>query len=328
MKPFAANLSGIKEALKELLELNLTPKTRTEVNGAITYVSSFRCILMSSIWFKTLAPIDTCNKIIQARNATVDMEVSNSEILIKNLQNLRSDFKRILSEAKEVANNLGIEIKFERQRKKKRFFDESKFDEENLSEIGQNTEEEVHFNNYVFNVIIDSVIGGLKNKFEATKQISSKFSFLWKYLSTTEEGLIEKSNFLADIYTKDINGDDLGIEMVDLKKLIHPGNFGEKQLNPFELPNKILTYKLENIVPNICVSLRIFLTIPATVASAERSFSKLKLINNYLRSTMSQDRVISLARLSIESELAREIDFRDVIKAFAREKARRALLNV
>ena len=89
------------------------------------------------------------------------MEVNNIEILIKNLQNLRSDFKRILSEAKEIANNLGIEIKLERQRKKKRFFDESKFDEENLSEIGQNTEEEVHFNNYVFNVIIDSVIGRL-----------------------------------------------------------------------------------------------------------------------------------------------------------------------
>ena len=224
---------------------------------------------MSSIWFKTLAPIDTSNKIIQARHATVDMEVSNIEILIKNLQDLRSDFKRILSEAKEVANNLGIEIKFERQRKKKRFFDESKFDEENLSEIGQNTEEEVHFNNYVFNVIIDSVIGGLKNRFEATKQISSKFSFLWKYLCTTEEGLIEKSNFLADIYTKDINGDDLGIEMVDLKKLIHLGNFGEKQLNPFELLNKILTYKLENIVPNLCVSLRIF--IQQTQANQELS---------------------------------------------------------
>ena len=45
-----------------------------------------------------------------------------------------------------------------KDRKKKRFFDESKFDEENLNEIGQNIEEEVHFNNYVFNVIIDSVI--------------------------------------------------------------------------------------------------------------------------------------------------------------------------
>ena len=116
--------------------------------------------------------------------------------------------------------------------------------------------------------------------------------------------------------------------MVDLKKLIHSGNFGENQLNPFELLNKILTYKLDNIVPNLSVSLRIFLTIPATVASAERSFSKFKLIKNYLRSTISQDRLIGLARLSIESELAREIDFRDLIKAFARKKARKALLNV
>ena len=44
------------------------------------------------------------------------------------------------------------------------------------------------------------------------------------------------------------------------------------------------------------------LTIPVTVASAERSFSKLKLIKSYLRSTMSQDRLSGLAILPIEKE--------------------------
>ena len=38
----------------------------------------------------------------------------------------------------------------------------------------------------------------------------------------------------------------------------------------------------------------IFVTLPVTVASAERSFSKLKLIKNYLRSSISQDRMDSL----------------------------------
>ena len=33
----------------------------------------------------------------------------------------------------------------------------------------------------------------------------------------------------------------------------------------------------------------LFLTLPVTIASAERSFSKLRLIKNYLRSTMGQD---------------------------------------
>jgi len=40
------------------------------------------------------------------------------------------------------------------------------------------------------------------------------------------------------------------------------------------------------------------LTIPATVAAADRSFIKLKLVKNYLRSAMSPDRVVDLAKLS------------------------------
>ena len=42
---------------------------------------------------------------------------------------------------------------------------------------------------------------------------------------------------------------------------------------------------------------------------------------------MSQDRMVSLARLSIESELARKIDFSNVIKIFAHQKARKAMLK-
>ena len=65
------------------------------------------------------------------------------------------------------------------------------------------------------------------------------------------------------------------------------------------------------------------MTIPATVASAERSFSKFKLIKTYVRSTMSQTQLVDLARLSIESSIAREIDFDSVIRNFADKKARK-----
>ena len=98
-------------------------------------------------------------------------------------------------------------------------------------------------------------------------------------------------------------------------------------MNPYELINAIHKYKLENILPNISVALRIFLTIPVTVASAERSFSKLKLVKIFPRRTMLQDRMVSLTRLSIESELARKIDFSNVIKIFAHQKAKKAMLK-
>ena len=57
------------------------------------------------------------------------------------------------------------------------------------------------------------------------------------------------------------------------------------------------------LFPNVCISLRILLTIPATVASAERFFSKLKLVKNYLRSAMSQAQLVDLTRLNIELSL-------------------------
>ena len=59
--------------------------------------------------------------------------------------------------------------------------------------------------------------------------------------------------------------------------LVHKANFRKPKLKPLELKKLLTVYTLCEIFPNVCVSLRILLTIPATVASAERSFSKLKL---------------------------------------------------
>ena len=46
---------------------------------------------------------------------------------------------------------------------------------------------------------------------------------------------------------------------------------------------------------DVVTALLLFLTLPVTVATAERSFSKLKLIKNYLRNTMGRTLVRSVA---------------------------------
>ncbi|CAM5090436.1 unnamed protein product [Natator depressus] len=44
-------------------------------------------------------------------------------------------------------------------------------------------------------------------------------------------------------------------------------------------------YSPEHFTPNTAIALHILLTVPVSLASGERSFSKLKLLKNYLRST-------------------------------------------
>ena len=68
------------------------------------------------------------------------------------------------------------------------------------------------------------------------------------------------------------------------------------------------------------------MTIPAKVASVERFFSKLKLVKNYLRSAMSQTRLVDLERLNIESSIARQVDFDSVVRNFANTNTRKSLL--
>lgn len=59
---------------------------------------------------------------------------------------------------------------------------------------------------------------------------------------------------------------------------------------------------------DVLTALVLFMTLPVTVASAERSFSKLKLIKTYLRNTMGQNRLCGLALLAIEATRAKSMN--------------------
>ena len=62
-----------------------------------------------------------------------------------------------------------------------------------------------------------------------------------------------------------------------------------------------------------------------TNCTAERSFSQLKRIKNPLRTTLSQDKLESLALLCIEADIMRKISFDEVLKEFAMVKTRKKM---
>jgi len=90
----------------------------------------------------------------------------------------------------------------------------------------------------------------------------------------------------------------------------------------FLLSSSILKTRVDEVYPNVFIALRIMLNCPETVASAERSFSKLELIKTFSRSHMTDSRPSSLTMLSIEASWVRSLDLVDVIKAFACQKTR------
>lgn len=86
----------------------------------------------------------------------------------------------------------------------------------------------------------------------------------------------------------------------------------------FEHNNQPLIY---SNVPDVVTSLLLILTISVTSANSKKSFSKMKIIKNYLRSTQQQDRPSELAILSIEAKEAEQMNIKELIRQFADLKA-------
>ena len=68
---------------------------------------------------------------------------------------------------------------------------------------------------------------------------------------------------------------------------------------------------------------RLLMTAPVTVAKDERTFSRLKLVKTYLRTTMTDDRLNSLMLMSCEKDLTDAINIDAVAACWAKLKHRR-----
>lgn len=132
---------------------------------------------MSSIWFKILTTINERNVVFQARNATIDVEVENLNVLLSDLQFIRNRWDDILSECKLVANEIKISSSFPPSRKRKRttVFSDN-VDED--STTASCTNEEAEFKSNTFLAIVDSVVAGITNRFDAVRKLNDTFSFI------------------------------------------------------------------------------------------------------------------------------------------------------
>ena len=134
---------------------------------------------------------------------------------------------------------------------------------------------------------------------------------------------------LAEVYKNDVCCTDGASEYRSFK-LVYKDIFPLYNVGLDLKACEILTFLIANdmhvVFPNVSTIYNLFMKLPVSSATAERSFSRLKLIKSYLRSTMSESRFTNLALLSIERELANDLDFDCVIDTFSNLKNRRKRL--
>uniref|UniRef100_A0A0B7BN73 HAT C-terminal dimerisation domain-containing protein n=1 Tax=Arion vulgaris TaxID=1028688 RepID=A0A0B7BN73_9EUPU len=156
------------------------------------------------------------------------------------------------------------------------------------------------------------------------QKISSVFGFLYDVHSLQNKTSKEIMEHFLNLEKALQHGDSKDIDAVDLSSELKAiSRRVARCTSPHDVLNFILKNNLTDSVPNTVIALRILLTLPVSVASGERSFSKLKLIKTYLRTSMLQERLVGLATLSIEHDIAKVIELMELVSTFAKAKARK-----
>ena len=87
-------------------------------------------------------------------------------------------------------------------------------------------------------------------------------------------------------------------------------------------------YYYNHVLLQVESLVKVLVTIPCSNAEAERSFSKLRLLKTYLRSTMTQERLNHLAILNVHRDKLDEINIEDVLEEFiSRNNSRRTVFG-
>lgn len=266
----------------------------------------------------------------------LEVAVNNLTVFLKWLDEYREHgFESALVTAREVAEEVGVyEMTFKttRPRRKKKCFDYEANDES--TELTPKDKFKIEY----FYVVVDQIWTSCEPRFEALKLHESLFGFLYRIKDISKISDKNLMDNCKDLQVALSVGDQHDIEGIglfeELKIFSHVMAEEEEREKKNKQENNqesgiiaALKYIVENnlsdIYPNLSIALRIVATIPVTVAAAERSFSKLKLIKTYLRNTMTQDRLSALGILSIENELASSLDYNGLIEDFSQKKSRR-----
>ncbi|CAI6348917.1 unnamed protein product [Macrosiphum euphorbiae] len=310
------------DILKLLAYISLMGRNKDEkskASGLQNYFQKFDVILIIVIESKILNSLQIVSLLLQKSDIDLLKAFELLQTALNKIKEMRNKFEEVFEEAKQIAISWGVEPTFTKIRKTKttKFFDE-------LSNDERLHDAEQYFKTQIYYRTLDIIIKQLEHRFNGMNQVIKLFSSILpiNICSMNENELKHLTTSLVNNYEHDLTI-DLVNQIIQFKRSFE--NQISKLNSVHDLAKFIIVdnYLIAASFPDLCTACFLFLTIPVTVATAERSFSKLKIIKNYLRSTMSQIRLSSLAIISIEKKIAKEINTSDIISTLANKKSRR-----
>ena len=236
--------------------------------------------------------------------------VSSTTRALEKIRN-EDDVQKQIEAATQIAMHMGINPEEEFQHRHRRRLIPRRIDE------NRDNEEAFSFQTFYSKEIysvLDQIITDCKENWGSILKKIKPFTVLLPPWDNLRE---EQAEDLEHLLSGKVSSGSLIAELTVLRE-----DFQEKKLVKSMTVREIakFVYSRRHIYPASNTAYTFLQTAPITVASNERSFSKLKLVKTKLRSTMLQE---SLMLISCEKDFSENVNLEDVVKNWIHLKNRR-----
>ncbi|CAI6354560.1 unnamed protein product [Macrosiphum euphorbiae] len=317
------NFEVLIEVLNDEVDLNKDMDVAQAI-GLLSSIQKASFIIYLIILQDVLKVINILSNQLQKKTSTLG-EASNIIFgVIQTFENYRSSnkFSEIWSKITNFAEKHNIPIETpsrgsnsKRKRKESTYLRDyctstttgheySEFDEPSL-----NISDQENWKINAYYRILDAIITSMKTRFSSESlRLASSVDSFFKLQFKESLPFIQNYEKLLDI-----NIESLEAEMTVIKNSIQNSDF---------TLSDVLQKIDQNVFSNLYKLMQVALTLPISSASCERSFSVMRRIKTWIRSSMNQERFTDMSILHIERDISNVIESENILNQFALKNRR------
>lgn len=303
VKSVLDNYSNVLDALHDAAR-ELGSTTASRATGLYKCLSSGECVLGLYVSLPLIHCLENFNRALQGKNMTVSGMLEAAEVTMQSLQSLRCDhkFKEMFDAAEQKLQQCDLEaVPLPRKRKipKRR-------DYGTAPEYSPYSAEELY--RVDFFRVIDAAVSNIKEYFTSTDLIE------YRDLSS----VLLTGSFKPEILKYPELNESLQQEL----EFFHH-QFKGSSVEDYRKIFTDMVPEVRRMFPQVGTLVRLLLVSPASSCTAERSFSALRRMKTWLRSTMTQQRLNHLMICHVHSDRLAALSPQKIAEEFIRSEDRR-----
>ena len=294
---------------------------RARIKGVDAQMKTFDFLFGVMLGQCILRHTDNLSKGLQHEDLSASEGQSMAKLTIETLTKLRSDdsFDEFYEDVKTKAETVDVnEPTMPRKRKMPKRFQTGA-----AEHFFPQSERDMYRQQYF--EAMDLVINCVQNRFDQPgyKVLRNVEELLLKSVRSDFEDYSEEFTFVTEFYAKDIDKDSLKVQLETLKTYFENQTSAKVKLSDIFGYMRELAPAMRSIYSEIVTLVRILLVIPASNATSERTFSALRRVKTYLRSTMTQTRMNTLIALHVHKDRTDALDLKAIANEFIDRNDRR-----